>query len=77
MLEGKCSKCGYHRIGWALRFPQHQSCPTCSVGLEIYDGSRRIHTGYSPFSAEGYYIDPPNIVPPSPDKEKDSHQNSR
>ena len=77
MLEGKCPKCGYYCIGWALRFPRNQSCPTCGVGLEITEGGRRVSTGYSPFTAERYSIDLPNKVPLPNEKNKDSHKESK
>jgi uncharacterized OB-fold protein len=72
MLEGKCSKCGYRCSGWALRFPRHQTCPKCGNGLDIYEEGHKISTGYSPFTAKEYRIDPNNITPTSPDIEKDS-----
>jgi len=66
MLEGKCPKCGYHCVGQALRFPRHQTCARCGVGLEITEDGRRVSTGYSPFTAEKYSIDqPPNVPTPS------------
>jgi ssDNA-binding Zn-finger/Zn-ribbon topoisomerase 1 len=60
MLEGKCPKCSYHCSGWALQFPQNQTCPRCGVGLVITEGGRKISTGYSPFTAEKYVIDAPS-----------------
>ena len=36
------------------------------------EDGRRVVTGYSPFTAEEYSIDPPTNVPPSPGEEKDS-----
>ena len=72
MLEGKCPKCGTHRIGWALRNARHQTCPKCGVGLEIRNGDRIISKGYSPFTADKYVLKPPrDIVHPKP-KDKDS-----
>jgi len=41
------------------------------MGLEITDGGRKILTGYSPFSAERYLINPPRDVAASGDKEKE------
>jgi len=35
MPEAKCPKCGYHRYGWALTEPEHQTCPKCGTKLEI------------------------------------------
>jgi hypothetical protein len=72
MLEGKCSKCGYHCSGWALRLPRYQTCPKCGGGLDIYEEGYKAYTGYSPFTAEEYKIDLPNTTPITPDIEKDS-----
>ncbi len=77
MLEGKCPKCGTHRIGFALRNPRHQTCPKCGAGLEITNGARRIFKGYSPLTAERYLISPPSNVPSPDDKEKDSHRQKK
>ena len=71
MLEGKCPKCGTHRIGFALRNPRHQTCPKCGAGLEIRNGDRIISKGYSPFTADKYVLKSPrDIVHPKP-KDKD------
>ncbi len=35
MLEGKCPKCGYHCLGWALTNPEHQTCDQCGSKLVI------------------------------------------
>ena len=70
MLEGKCLKCGYHFVGWALRFPRHQTCPKCGIGLEITEDGRKVSTGYSPFTADKYSINLPTNVPQSHDEEK-------
>ncbi len=64
--------CGTHRIGFALRNPRHQTCPKCGAGLEITNGGRRVSRGYSPFTAERYFISPPSNVPSHHNKEKDS-----
>ena len=77
ILEGKCQKCGYHSAGWALRFPRNQTCPRCGVGLEITDGTRRIVTGYSPFTADEYQIEQPSKTPAEHDKAKKSHKQER
>ena len=74
MLEGKCPKCGYYCMGWALANPRHQTCPNCGVGLEIFEDGCRIVTGYSPFSAERYSINLPNNVSTYHDKEKDTRR---
>lgn len=62
MIEGKCPKCGYYCLGWGLMNSRHQTCPKCGTGLDISEGGRKITTGYSPFSAERYLINPPNSV---------------
>ncbi len=74
MLEGICTKCGYHCVGWALHFARHQACPKCGVGLEIYQDGHRVGIGYSPFTAETYQINLPSNVPTSHGKEEDSHE---
>ena len=71
MLEGKCPKCGYHCIGWALQSPRYQSCPRCGIGFEIIKNGRRVATGYSPFTAEKYSIDLPDNISPVHDEEKE------
>jgi ssDNA-binding Zn-finger/Zn-ribbon topoisomerase 1 len=71
MLEGKCSKCGYHCFGWALREQRSQSCPICGTALEIKEGDR-VFTGYSPFTAEEYKIKSPNKTTSTPESEKGS-----
>ena len=76
MLEGKCLKCGTHRIGWALLNPRHQTCPKCGAGLEITKDGRPVSRGYSPFTAERYLINPPTNVPPSHDKQEESREQS-
>jgi len=74
MLEGKCPRCGTHRIGWALRYPRYQACPKCGAGLDIIENGRLISKGYSPFTAEEYTIDMPTEVPPSQEEEKDNRR---
>ena len=64
-LEGICTKCGTHRIGNALRFPQHQVCPKCGTGLEIIESGRRTGTGFSPFTADKYILDSNKKIPKS------------
>ncbi|HEY82095.1 MAG TPA: hypothetical protein G4O01_02255 [Dehalococcoidia bacterium] len=63
MLEGRCSKCGARYYGWALRFPRHQTCPTCGVGLTIIEDGQVISEGYSPFTAERYQPPLPTKAP--------------
>ena len=62
MLEGKCPKCGYQFVGWALQFPRHQTCSRCGIGLEITEDGRSVFTGYSPFTADKYSIDLPDTA---------------
>jgi hypothetical protein len=52
MIEGKCSKCGTLRYGWALLNPRYQTCATCGSGLDIYKEGCLIVKGFSPFTAE-------------------------
>ena len=70
MLKGKCPKCGHCYVGWALANPRYQTCSKCGVGLEITDDFHGVFTGYSPFSAERYLINPPTNVPTSRDKKE-------
>lgn len=81
MLEGRCPKCGTRFIGWALLNPRHQTCPRCGSGLEITEDGKKIGTGYSPFTAEKYYLDvPPNLrrspAEEKPGKKEDSGRSS-
>ena len=71
MLKGTCPKCGFCCIGWALHNPRHQTCPKCGVALEITDG-QRLRKGYSPFAAEGYFVNPPTDITPSQKRERTS-----
>lgn len=77
MLEGKCPKCSYRCSGWALRIPRNQTCPKCGAGLEITEGRRKVATGYSPFTAEKYYIDMPSSVPSAQDSEKEEDKGQK
>ena len=71
MLEGKCRHCGYHCVGWALRFARNQACPKCGTGLEITQNGRAVAEGYTPFNAEEYVIKLPDEAPPKgSDKEQ-------
>jgi len=70
MIEGKCPKCGYYRVGWALLNPRHQTCTKCGTGLGISDGGRKIITGYSPFSAERYSLNLPSGAKAGDDKKR-------
>ncbi|MFC1991731.1 hypothetical protein ACFLVC_03295 [Chloroflexota bacterium] len=54
MLEGRCPKCGYCRVGEALRIPRNQSCAICGAALMIYLDGKKLSEGYSPFTAEKY-----------------------
>ena len=68
MFEGKCPKCGAKYVGWALRWPRHQSCARCGMALEITEDGQKF-TGYSPFTAEEYTITPPPSSTPADKKE--------
>jgi len=35
-------------------------CPKCGTGLELKEGGRKVATGFSPFTAEKYYVDLPS-----------------
>ena len=75
MLEGKCPKCGFHRVGWALRNPRHQTCPKCGVELEITEDGRMVSKGYSPFTAKRYSISQFTNIPTSSSEEEKDTQN--
>ena len=80
MLEGKCLKCGAHYVGWALRFPRHQTCDKCGGALDITADGHIVSRGYSPFTAERYYINLPTDVPPpcvKPKRGRSQHKRSR
>ena len=68
MLEGTCKKCGAHYFGWALKFPRNQSCPKCGIALDIYEEGKKVSEGYSPFTADKYVINIPNVAQPPPGK---------
>ncbi len=74
MIEGKCSKCGILRYGWALLNPRYQTCPRCGSGLDIHKDGQLITKGFSPFTAKRLdtdeHIDTPQ--PPIDTKERDS-----
>ncbi len=59
MIEGKCPKCGASYFGWALRVPRNQSCSRCGTALKIYEDGKIVAEGYSPFTAEEYFLDLP------------------
>ena len=77
MLEGKCSKCGTYRIGWSLLNPRNQTCPKCGAALEITEDGHKISSGYSPFTAERYFINTPANIPSSHDKKKETKKHRR
>ncbi len=60
MLEGRCPRCGYSRVGWGLQFARHQTCPQCGSALEIFRDGKKVSEGYSPFTAEKYVINKPS-----------------
>ena len=74
MIEGKCSRCGMLRYGWALLNPRYQTCPTCGSGLDIYKDGRLVIKGFSPFTADRLDTAEPIDTPSShiKDKEKDN-----
>ncbi|MHA2068267.1 MAG: hypothetical protein ACXABY_28225 [Candidatus Thorarchaeota archaeon] len=37
VFEGNCPECRHHVYGWALQYPQHQTCPECGAKLKITD----------------------------------------
>jgi len=42
----------------------------CGGAIEIFEDGKRISEGYSPFTAEKYYINlPPNVPTPSDETE--------
>ena len=71
MLEGICPRCGVRYYGWALRFPRNQSCSSCGTALEITEEGHDTFQGYSPFTAEEYFINLPTNAPHSHDKVKE------
>jgi len=74
MIEGKCSKCGTLRYGWALLNPRYQTCPICGSGLDIYKDGHLLAKGFSPFTAKRLDVEE-HTDTPSPhtnDKEKDN-----
>lgn len=70
MIEGKCSKCGTLRYGWALLNPRYQACPTCGSGLDIYKDGRLVIKGFSPFTADRLDTDKPIDTPTHHIKER-------
>ena len=46
------------------------------MGLEITEDGRKISVGYSPFTAENYYIDLPTDASSSYDEEKEDQVQS-
>jgi hypothetical protein len=47
------------------------------IGLEITEDDRRVFRGYSPLTAERYFINPPTNVPPPHGKEKDGSRQDK
>ena len=72
MLDGKCPKCGTRYFGWALRFPRHQTCPKCGVGLDIIEDGKQVSKGYSPFTAEKHSVDAGAGTPSFKDKKQET-----
>ncbi|MFC1954075.1 hypothetical protein ACFLU7_00770 [Chloroflexota bacterium] len=46
-------------------------CTNCGAALEITEDGKNVFEGYSPFTAEKYYIKKPADVPYSGEKVKD------
>jgi len=66
MLEGICSKCECQYTGWALAFLRNQVCSKCGGAIKVFKEGEIISEGYSPFTAEKYYVNlPPNVPTPS------------
>lgn len=76
MIKGTCSKCGASFVGWALRFPRYQACPSCGAGLVIIEDGA-VSQGYSPFSAEKYVIDSKTGIQPLTDEVKDNLEHDK
>ncbi|MDP3879308.1 MAG: hypothetical protein Q8Q07_03245 [Dehalococcoidales bacterium] len=72
MMEGRCPKCGYRTVGWALRFPRNQTCSVCGAALEIFEDGKKVSEGYSPFTAEKYFLGRPHNVPSPGDDAEES-----
>ena len=72
MIVGKCPKCGCWSLGERLRFPRNQTCSMCGAALEVFEDGKKISEGYSPFTAEKYYIDMPSNVPTPDEIKKDA-----
>jgi hypothetical protein len=65
MIEGKCSKCGTLRYGWALLNTRYQTCPKCGSGLDIYKDGHLISKGFSPFTAKRIDVEESKDTPSS------------
>ena len=70
MIEGRCPKCGYCYVGWALKFPRNQMCSNCGAALEIYLDGKRIAEGYSPFTAGRHTVNLPKSSSPTTETDK-------
>jgi hypothetical protein len=78
VLEGNCPKCGYHTVGWALKYPQHKTCPKCGVGLKIIKDGHGIIRSESLYRVKEHIIDVLNTpIPPSHGKKKENSQDSK
>jgi ribosomal protein S27AE len=74
MIEGRCPKCGYRFVGWALLFPRNQMCSNCGAALQIYQDGKRVPGGYSPFTAEKHTVNLPSSARSTPESgEKAKH----
>ena len=74
MLKGTCPKCGRHFVGWALHSTRYQACSKCGAGLLITDDSRTVSKGYSPFTADRYFINKPERSKSPHEAEKDNNK---
>ena len=78
VLEGNCPKCGYHSVGWALQYPQRQTCPQCGAKLKITNHSHRVVERNSLSTIKKHIIDVLNTpIPPSHGKKKENSQDSK
>jgi len=72
MLEGKCPKCGYKYVGWALRYPRHQTCTICGKGLDIFEYGHKIITGCSPLDEDEQEVIQGDQIPTSEKSKKNN-----
>ena len=75
--KGKCPNCGSRYYGWALLNPQNQYCPKCGIKLDIRSSDDTIFKGYSPFGAEGYFLNPRGKVDHIDESANSSHKEDK